>query len=333
MNQTLNKIINDILDPYSTKKINSKKNSDENINFKYNEDQKKVIDLLKSKNKTILMVAPSFVVDFDYLHFVPTMKGLGFDSVSELTFGAKIVNEQYQNYITLNKNNSNKNGFNKNNLNKNNQKKFIASVCPTIVALVKSQAPELKNCLLPFDSPMIATAKILHKENPKNKIIFLSPCSAKKIEAKKSGLIHGVVTFSEMKQIIQTEKPKKIGKTHLFDRFYNDFTKIYPLSGGLAETMHSKGILKKEKIVSCDNCKNVQIIFDRHSDKEFFDLLFCSGGCVGGNGIESKMPILLRKKRVLDYRAFARKEKIGERKGLKKYTKGLSFKTNFDKVN
>jgi iron only hydrogenase large subunit-like protein len=318
MKQTLNKIINEILDS-KLKKNRIQPKGGINYDGSYNEDQKKVVDLLRSKNKTILMVAPSFVVDFDYLHFVPTMKGLGFDSVSELTFGAKVVNEQYLKYISTHKKKSNK-----------NNKKFITSVCPTIVALVKSQAPELKKCLLPFDSPMIATAKILHKENPKNKIVFLSPCSAKKLEAKKPGLISGVVTFSEMKQIIKNENPKKIGKTHLFDRFYNDYTKIYPLSGGLAETMHSKGILKKEKIVSCDNCKNVQIIFDRHSEKEFFDLLFCSGGCVGGNGVESKMPILLRKKRVLDYRAFARKEKIGERRGLKKYTKGLSFKTNFD---
>ena len=70
----------------------------------------------------------------------------------------------------------------------------------------------------------------------------------KKIEAKKSGIINGVVNFAEMNEIIRIEKPKKVGvgkDSHLFDRFYNDFTKIYPLGGGLAATLHSKDILTK----------------------------------------------------------------------------------------
>ena len=63
----------------------------------YNSDQKRVLSLLadsKKKNgtKICLMAAPSFVVDFDYFSFVPLMKSLGFDKVTELTFGAKVVN-------------------------------------------------------------------------------------------------------------------------------------------------------------------------------------------------------------------------------------------------
>ena len=286
--------------------------------IEYNEDQKKVLSLLKGKQKTMLMVAPSFVVDFNYSSFVPTMKGLGFDTVMELTFGAKVVNEQYHKYIGNNK---------------KKQRKFIASVCPMIVNVVKGQAPEMVPYLLPFDSPMVAMAKILHKAEPNQKIVFLAPCMAKKMEAKKTNLIDGVVTFKEMKEIVSKEKPKKVwtGKdAHLFDRFYNDFTKIYPLAGGLAATLHSKDILKKEEVFSKDNCKNVQFVFDKNSDKVFYDLLFCPGGCIGGSGVASKEPISLRRKKVLSYRKFAKGEKIGKRMGLNKYTKGLNFRTKFD---
>ena len=282
--------------------------------LEYNEDQRAVLSLLKGKEKVLLMAAPSFVVDFSYLSFVPTMKGLGFDLVSELTFGAKEVNEAYHAYIKRNK---------------KKQEIFIASVCPMIVSLVKGQAPELAKYLLPFDSPMTAMAKILGKNNPKHKLVFLAPCNAKKAEAKKAGTIDAVVTFREMKEIVQKEKPKKKGKGHLFDRYYNDFTKIYPLSGGLAATLHAKDILKKEEMVSYDNCKNLQRVFDRHSGKVFYDLLFCPGGCIGGPGVESRLPLAKRKKKVLDYRKFARREKIGERRGLNKYTKGLNYRTKF----
>jgi iron only hydrogenase large subunit-like protein len=284
---------------------------------KYNSDQKKVIKLINGKQKTILMVAPSFVVDFDYKKFVQLMKGFGFDLVSELTFGAKVVNQNYCKYISKNK----------------NQEKFIASVCPMIVTLVKKQIPIVKKYLLPFDSPMIATAKILKKQNPGHKIIFLSPCGAKKVEANKSGIIDAVITFIEMKEMLHNKKLKKIitgGESHLFDRFYNDFTKIYPLSGGLSATLHSKKIIKKEEIISCDNCTNIHEIFDNHPDKIFFELLFCKGGCIGGPGIESKLPILLKKKKVIDYCSNARREKIGDRKGINKYLKGLEFKTKFE---
>lgn len=285
--------------------------------FKYSGDQRKVLSLLKGKRKVCLMTAPSFVVGFDYLSFVPLMKGLGFDKVSELTFGAKVVNENYHKYIKENKG-------------KPNHEKFIASVCPASVEMVKNRHPELKKFLLPFDSPMVATAKILRKEYPKHRIIFLSPCSAKKIEAAKSGIIDAVLTFREMKEIVEKEKPKKSGCSHLFDRFYNDYTKIYPLSGGLSDTLHVKNILGKNELVRCDGCYDLAKLFDRHSDKIFYDVLFCNGGCIGGNGVASGLPLFIRKKKVLDYKKFADREKIPEKRmGLNKYTKGLSFGTTF----
>ncbi|MCX6800906.1 MAG: hypothetical protein NTZ73_01845 [Candidatus Diapherotrites archaeon] len=287
------------------------------LNFSYSTDQKKVLSLLNEKQKVCLMAAPSFVVDFDYLSFVPLMKGLGFDRITELTFGAKIVNEHYHKYI---KENKGKKGY----------EKFISSVCPTSVEMVKNRHPELKKFLLPFDSPVISMAKILHKEYPKHKIVFLAPCSAKKIEAKNGRLISAALTFREMKGIIEKEKPKKSGRSHLFDRFYNDYTKIYPLSGGLGKTLHSKDILKEGETVSRDGCADLLKLFETHSDKIFYDILFCKGGCIGGNGVASKLPLFLRKKKVLDYKKFADREKIPEKMvGLNRYTKGLSFETAF----
>jgi hypothetical protein len=139
--------------------------------FAYSQDQLKLLSLLKeSKKKTgkklVLMSAPSFVVDFDYKTFVSLMKELGFDKVTELTFGAKITNEQYHNYIKKNK---------------SKQEKFISSVCPSSIEFIKNSFPEMKKFLLPFDSPMGAMSKVVKKMYPRHNIVFLSPCFAKKL--------------------------------------------------------------------------------------------------------------------------------------------------------
>ena len=279
----------------------------------YTKDQLRVLSLLASHEEVCLMVAPSFVVDFDYKKFVPLMKGLGFDSVTEVTFGAKIVNEQYHKYISEKK---------------SKQKKFIASVCPSCVNLVKSKYPELKKYLMPFDSPMVAMGKIIQKNWRNQKIVFLAPCSAKKIEALSfPNLISATLTFKEMKEIIFKEKTKPRKVSHLFDRFYNDYTKIYPLSGGLAATLHVKDILKKEETISCDGLRNIDSALAK--DKVFYDILFCDGGCIGGNGVDTKTPSFMKKYSVLSYRKFAKKESSNGRIGLRKYTKGISFSRDF----
>jgi len=293
--------------------------------FGYSNDQKEVLSLLRQsrilKDKKIcLMAAPSFVVDFDFHTFVPLMKALGFDKVTELTFGARTTNREYEKYI-------------KKNIGK--QEKFISTVCPASVEFVKKSFPELKKFLLPIDSPMGAMAKICKKNFPKHKIVFLAPCNAKKIEASKllnkkgEKLIDAVVTFTEMKQIVAKEKPLiKIQNGHNssgFDCFHNDYTKIYPLAGGLCGTLHHKDLLKENEIAICDGAAEFKQFFEKNKEKVFFDVLFCKGGCIGGAGVSSKLPIFLRKKKVMDYSNFAKKENMNGKQGLDKYTKGISF--------
>ena len=277
-----------------------------------NEDQTKLLNLLKSSKKCFLMVAPSFPIDFDYKTFVPLMKSLGFDKVTELTFGAKIVNKEYREYINNNP----------------SQEKFIASVCPSIVNLVKTQSPENVKYLLPYDSPMVSMAKIIKKNYPDYEIVFLSPCFAKKVEAANSGLISVAVTYKELKEIIDEKKPKIKSKNSSFDALVNEYTKIYPITGGLAKTMNSKNIFKKNEELSTDSCKNINEILSKKGIK-FFDILFCKGGCIGGNGILSNESTAIKKKKILKYKEIIENKIIGKKRGLIKETEGISFNKKF----
>jgi iron only hydrogenase large subunit-like protein len=267
------------------------------------------------QGKYVAMLAPSFVVDFSYPKVILQLRDLGFDKVVELTFGAKMINRNYHKKLEKTK------------------ELVISSVCPGVVETIKTKFPKFKKNLILVDSPMVATAKICKKIYPQHKIIFISPCNFKKQEAEYSKYVDYVIDYKELNVLLNKLKGK-LNREHselLFDKFYNDYTKIYPLAGGLSKTVHLKGILKTGETKAIDGIENV-IAFLNNPDKEvrFLDVTFCKGGCIGGPCINSKLPLLLRKKKVLGYMKIADKEEIPEgRKGLIKEAKGISFKSDY----
>jgi iron only hydrogenase large subunit-like protein len=273
------------------------------------------------KGKYIALVAPSFIVDFPYPKILFQLKELGFDKAVELTFGAKLVNREYYKEI------------------KNSKKLMISSVCAGIVETIKNSFPEYKNNLLLVDSPMIATAKICKKIYPYHKRVFISPCNFKKLEAERTGLIDYVINYKELKNLIfeyyskhtKSKKNKFYKKEIFFDKFYNDYTKIYPIPGGLSKTLKVKKLLQKNEIKEIDGIKKIIKFLKNPNPKiKFLDITFCKGGCIGGPFINSKIPISFRKRKVLKYLRKADKEKIPEnRKGIFKKAEGLSFKSNY----
>ncbi len=263
------------------------------------------------KGKYLIMVAPSFVTDFSYPSIIHRLKKLGFDKVVELTFGAKMVSREYHKKL------------------KNSKKMLISSTCPGIVAMINNKYPELKDNLAKIDSPMVAMGKICHKEFPNHKVVFLSPCNFKKIEVAGTKYVDYVVDFEELKDLFKKYKIKKtfFTKKIKFDKFYNDYTKIYPLGGALAKTAHLKGLLKKSEFESIDGVQNVMKFLSKDNLQiKFLDCLFCDGGCIGGPHTNKKLSIRKKTKRIVSYLGKSKKEDIPEnRKGLIKKADGLNF--------
>lgn len=261
---------------------------------------------LKRREKLVVMLAPSFVVEFEYPKLINQLKERGFDKIVEVTFGAKMINREYHKTLKTSKN------------------LIISSVCPGIVEVINNKFPEYKKNLAEIDSPMTAMAKICKKTYPKHKVVFISPCNFKKIEAEKSKNINFIVNYQELKSLL---KRKNSNRKSSFDKFYNDYTKIYPVSGGLSKTAHLKGILKKKEFKSIDGVKNFQQ-FLNHPDKKikFLDVTFCKGGCIGGPCISPKLSLKDRKKRILKYLDIAKHENIPKfEEGLVKRAEGISF--------
>ena len=267
------------------------------------------------KGKYVAMLAPSFVVDFPYPKIILQLKDLGFDKVVELTFGAKMINRDYHKIL------------------KKSKDLVIASVCPGIVETIRTKFPQYKKNLINVDSPMVAMARICKKEYPKHKIVFFSPCNFKKVEAEKTKIVDYVLDYKELNQLLKCKRldKKKYSCDVLFDRFYNDYTKIYPLAGGLSKTAHLKKVLKSSETETIDGVKDViKFLNNPRKGVKFLDVNFCKGGCIGGPCINSLLPISLRKKKVLQYLEESKQEDIPEsRKGLIKKARGVSFKSDY----
>ncbi|MCF7906632.1 hypothetical protein K9L04_01720 [Patescibacteria group bacterium] len=281
--------------------------------------QKKVLNLIKNNKNVYCLIAPSFPIDFEYPNIINALKKIGFSKVTELTFGARMTNYYYIKYIKENP----------------DQKYYISSPCPTVNVLIKNKYPELEKYLLKYDSPLIATAKIIKKHNPNYKVVFISPCKAKRmLETDNNNIVDETITFKELQEIFDYKKIdiKKLNKKAKFNSFIREYTKIYPISGGLSKTSKISKLFKKNEILITDGIKeNIEILEKINKNKtnyRFIDILNCKGGCIGGpdiinNKISNKKKINIIK----EYREISSRENMKKIMGKKKLVLDINFES------
>ena len=276
---------------------------------------KKELISLNKKYKYVVMLAPSFIAEFNYPEIFFNLKRAGFDKIVELTFGAKLVNEEYHKIL------------------KDSDELKISTVCPGIVQTIKNKFPQYEKNLLNVDSPMVATAKICKKIYPQHKTVFISPCELKKIEAQNSKSVDYVLDYQQLRDffgrvIKKSDKKLECSKKYpCFDLFYNGYTRIYPLAGGLSKTAHLKGIIKPEESRVIDGISKVQNFLTKpEKNIKFLDATFCKGGCIGGPCVSKSQSLVQKKKRVLEYLKKSKHHSIPEsNKGITLKAEGIKF--------
>jgi len=73
--------------------------------------------------------------------------------------------------------------------------------CPAFVAYIKKNYPELAKHVLSTVSSMISIPKLIKETDPLAKIVFIGPCTAKKMEINQDdikGITDYVLTFEEL---------------------------------------------------------------------------------------------------------------------------------------
>ncbi len=263
----------------------------------YVKSVKETIDLLESGEKVAAIVDPAISGEFpditDYRKFVEMIRTLGFDYVSEVSFGVDLVARKYHDLI------GNFKG-----------KYYLMANCPTLVSYVEKFYPELTDNLAPIVTPMTATAKVVRKAYGKDlRVVFIGPCLSTKHEARlfdDDGKVDAVLTFQELREMFRhyNVKESKVEYSD-FDPPIGNLGSLYPLSPGI---LYAAGIdqdLLKSMVITTDGKNNMLEAVDEFNDntesiRKHFNI-FYNEGCLMGPGNTSKSQKFLRRTLVVDY--------------------------------
>lgn len=244
-----------------------------------------VIDMIKksennTKYKVYALVAPSIASQFTYAHLgqvISGIKALGFFTVVEAALGADMVAFAEAKELA-------EKGF------------LTSSCCPAFVSYVKKQFPDLAPYISHNLSPMATIAKYMKEQEPDCKIVFIGPCTAKKMEfhdEKVKPYIDSVITFEELQALFDS---KGLDITLMNEDVLDNasyYGRIFARSGGLSDAV--KQGLKEHglddfdlKAVACDGIEACRVALLKASkrvlDGNFIEGMACTGGCIGGAG-------------------------------------------------
>lgn len=227
-----------------------------------------VKELLSSGQMVIASVAPSFISSFKLSSFsqmAEALSQLGFAYCEETAVGAAAVTAEYKRLL--------ESGVYRN---------LISSACPAINRFVQTYYPEMLKYLAPVDSPMLAHAKLLKKKFPDARIVFIGPCIAKKREGRESGIIDGVLTFEDLKELLEEKGIAFQSSSETREAAPGASARIYPISRGIIRsfcgTVPGYDYVAAEGIGKCrDILENMD-----HMSGMFFELNCCEYACING---------------------------------------------------
>ena len=243
------------------------------------------IDLIRgsddNKNyKVYAVVAPSISIQFTYAalgQVISGIKALGFHTVVEAALGADMVAYAESKELV-------EKGI------------LTSSCCPAFVEYIKKTFPDLTKYISHNLSPMATIAKYIKEQDPTAKIIFIGPCTAKKMEFQKEEVrpwVDCVLTFEELQALFDSRDLDiaSMEQDVLDNASY--FGRIFARSGGLTDAVR-EGIKEHGcenfdfKPVPCDGIEACRVALLRLSKNllngNFVEGMACFGGCINGAG-------------------------------------------------
>lgn len=244
-----------------------------------------VIQQLRSAARVYAILAPSFVGQFGVKikpgQVVSGLKKIGFYDVQEVAVGADAVAMaealELSEAVPA-------------------EKEFMTtSCCPAFVAMVEKHMPELVGHVSTTPSPMVMLGKKIKAEDPAAVVVFIGPCTAKKMETKKSGgIIDFSLTFEELDAVLNgagvqlADMPEEGCRTQAT---YEG--NLFACAGGVAKAvigataaMGMNTAITTQQCDGLENCKTLLTQVKRGKIKaELVEGMACSGGCVNGPGV------------------------------------------------
>ena len=247
-----------------------------------------VIFSIVGGEEVIAIVAPAFVGQFGGKGNVGKLRNafalLGFAGVEEVALGADLCAiEEADDFIEE----------------VPNELDFLGtSCCPAWSSMAKMEFPDYRENISMALTPMVLTARMVRANHPKAKIVFVGPCSAKKLEAMRESVrseVDFVLTFEEMAGMMTA---KGIEYLELEDDNNSDFDvasedgRNFAVAGGVANAVVN--VIKERypdrevQVVNAeglDECR--KMLRDATRGKYngcLLEGMACPGGCVAGPG-------------------------------------------------
>ena len=173
------------------------------------------------------------------------------------------------------------------------------SCCPAWSVMAKTEFPEHAECISMALTPMTLTARLLRQQHPNAKIVFVGPCSAKKLEAMRKSVrseVDFVLTFEEMAGMMKgagiDEYTKLEGEGSSDFEVASADGRGFAVAGGVANAVvNAIKVIDPEREVNVVNAEGLEncrkMMKDAVKGKYpgyLLEGMACPGGCVAGAG-------------------------------------------------
>ena len=245
-----------------------------------------VIQSILKGDRVIAIVAPAFIGQFSGKvspgKFVTAMKQLGFDRVMEVAIGADLCTiEEAKDFLEKVP---------------EKQDYMATSCCPAWHSMIEKLFPGEMHKISMTLTPMVFTARMVKKDFPGCKVVFVGPCAAKKLEAIRADIrsdVDFVLTFEELQGMFEA---KQIDFDTVEERDYlNEGTgagRGFAVSGGVAKAVtdlvheqYPDMEIQTARAEGLRECRKLMMLAKAGKFKGcLLEGMACPGGCVAGAG-------------------------------------------------
>ncbi len=241
---------------------------------------------LKSETPVYAAVAPAFVGQFgpeltpDKLK--AAFQALGFADVVEVAVGADLCTiEEAKDFLAEVP---------------QKQPCMATSCCPAWSVMAKKLFPEFAPYISMALTPMVLTGRLIKKQHPGCKVVFIGPCAAKKLEASRKSIrsdVDFVLTFEEVMGMFDA-KGIDLGEVTEISPLAESSGdgRNFAVSGGVAQAvvncikqMDPDREVKVANAEGLQDCKKMLTLAKMGKYNGYLlEGMACPGGCVGGAG-------------------------------------------------
>ncbi len=249
-----------------------------------------LIRAIKKGDEVVAEVAPSIVGQFGpnvtLWKIKAALKDIGFKEVYEVAHGADVgAATEAHHYATEVA--TGKLPF------------LLTSCCPAWSMLAKLQFPDMVDKVSSALTPMVATSRSIKQLRPNSRVVFIGPCAAKKLEARRRTVrsdVDFVITFEELAAIFEAKgidfttygKEDPIHDATAAGRGYGVAGGVAAAVGACVQEYYPDVEVKIEHAEGLEECKKILLLAKLGKKNGcLIEGMGCPGGCVAGAGVNA----------------------------------------------